>query len=143
MAVRAADLAAVGFFPEDFRAGQDTLLFHKLRRHGLTQHFDPSMRVRHHNIPGLRHFARHLLNQGRHFAKVRTAADLAGSRAVRWWPLAPLLGAAKAGLVLRRVVAGKGPLAAAAYLPGIVIGIGAWTAGCSYAAATRKFTGQY
>lgn len=143
LAVRTADLAAVGYFPEEFRAGQDTMLFYRLRAAGLTQIFRPQMEVGHFNLPGFAHFARHLNNQGRHFAMVRRNADLPGRLAVRFWPLAPALGAAKVLFVLKRILGAGRPGMAAKYLAGILIGIAIWTAGCAYAAATDRFTGRY
>ncbi|MXO89663.1 glycosyltransferase family 2 protein [Pontixanthobacter aquaemixtae] len=143
LAVRKADLAAVGYFPENFRAGQDTMLFHLLRQSGKTQIFQPDMQVGHFNLPGFSHFYRHLMNQGRHFAKVRMSTDMPGHKAVRFWPASPLLGAAKCALILKRIVSGGKFGMAIKYLPGIVAGTTIWAAGCTYAAATGRFTGRY
>ncbi|HYD25024.1 MAG TPA: glycosyltransferase [Croceibacterium sp.] len=143
MAVRAADFAKVGGFPEDFRAGQDTMLFFRLRDAGLTQWFDPGLVVRHYNLAGFRRFVRHLSNQGRHFAKVRLSAPLPGSVAVRFWPLAPLLGVAKAARIVGRIVHARRFGTLAGRLPGVAIGMIAWAGGCTYAAASGRFTGRY
>lgn len=143
MVVRASHLQAVGYFPEGFRAGQDTMLFFRLRESGLKQRFVPEMSVGHFNIPGFRHMARHLLNQGRHFAKVRLSADLPGKTAVRFWPIAPLLGVAKAYRVFMRMLGNFQIGKAIYYAPGLLVGLTIWTAGCAYAAATQKFVGEY
>ncbi len=143
MAVRAEDLRKVGGFPEDFRAGQDTMLFHRLRDSGLRQVFDPLIEVRHCNIAGFGHFARHLANQGRHFAKVRRAAPLPGHTAVRFWPLAPALGLAKGTRIVWRIAAAGRIGTLVGRLPGIVVGMAVWAGGCTYAAASRRFTGDY
>lgn len=143
MAVRAADLRAAGYFPEEFRAGQDTMLFYRLREAGRSQRFAPEMSVSHFNIAGLGHMSRHLLNQGRHFAKVRRSSDLPGGVAVRFWPMAPLLGLAKAWRVFGRLVGNSQVGTAIYYGPGIVMGLAIWTVGCVYAAATQKFAGEY
>ncbi|MDN3645901.1 glycosyltransferase family A protein [Pontixanthobacter aestiaquae] len=143
LAVRTRDLETVGYFPENFRAGQDTMLFHLLRGSGKRQIFQPKMQVGHFNLDGFPHFSKHLLNQGRHFAKVRMTADMPGHRAVRFWPLSPLLGVAKCGLILKRILSGGQFMTAIRYLPGIVAGTAIWTAGCTYAAATGRFTGRY
>ena len=143
MAVRKAHLSAVDFFPEDFRAGQDTMLFHRLRSSGRIQVFAPEMEVSHFNIPGFGHMARHLYNQGRHFAKVRTFETLPGHIAIRYWPLAPLLGVAKGGKIIGRMLGHINGLSKVIYLPGILLGVAIWNAGCTYAAVTRNFTGRY
>lgn len=143
MAVRREDILRVSGFPEDFRAGQDTMLLHNLRASGLKQIFEPKLRVGHFNIEGFGHFRRHLFNQGRHFAKIRKTVPMSGHTAIRFWPLAPLLGVAKGALVLRRMASSGRPLFFAKHLPGVVAGIAVWTAGVTYAAATGRFTGKY
>lgn len=141
--VRREDLASVDYFPENFRAAQDTMLFLKLRTAGFRQIFDPSVEVRHFNIPGFAHFKKHLSNQGRHFAKARIAKTMPGSAAIRFWPLAPFLGVFKGWLILKRMInAGRiGDIVIR--LPGIIVGISVWAIGCTFAAATGKFTGKY
>ncbi|GAA4644300.1 hypothetical protein GCM10023115_22600 [Pontixanthobacter gangjinensis] len=143
MAVCSKDLAKVGYFPEGFRAGQDTMVLNSLRSSGLIQMFEPAIRVGHFNIPGFAQFRTHLFNQGRHFSKVRKSVPMAGHQAVRFWPLAPALGIAKGALVLRRLASRKKPMDFVYRLPGIILGIAIWTAGCTYAAATGRFTGKY
>lgn len=143
MAVRMTDFRRVGGFPEDYRAGQDTMLLHRLRESGLKQMFDPRVEVRHCNIAGFGHFAQHLANQGRHFAKVRRAAQLPGHTAVRFWPLAPALGLAKGARIVGRIAAAGRFGTLLARLPGIAIGMAIWAGGCTYAAASRRFTGEY
>lgn len=142
-AIRRTDFEAVGGFPNDFRAGQDTMLFYRLREAGLRQLFDPDIRVDHFNIPGFRHFARHQFNQGRHFAKTRLHADLPGRFAVRIWPLSIPLGAYKALKVLGRLARARRICWLLGYLPGILVACTIWGAGCTYAAATGRFTGRY
>ncbi|WP_123321860.1 glycosyltransferase family 2 protein [Tsuneonella troitsensis] len=143
MAVHIDDFRRVGGFPEDYRAGQDTMLLHRLRESGLKQMFDPRVEVRHCNIAGFGHFAQHLANQGRHFAKVRRAAQLPGHTAVRFWPLAPALGLAKGARIVGRIAAAGRFGTLLARLPGIAIGMAIWAGGCTYAAASRRFTGEY
>lgn len=143
MAVRTSDFRSVGGFPEDFRAGQDTMLLHRLRESGLRQVFDPRIEVRHCNVAGFRHFARHLTNQGRHFAKVRLAIPLQGHTAVRFWPLAPLLSVAKAGKIVGRIAAARRYGMLVARFPAIVVGAAVWASGCTYAAASGRFTSRY
>lgn len=143
MAVRREDILAVSGFPEDFRAGQDTMLLHNLRQSGLKQIFDPALRVGHFNISGFGHFRRHLFNQGRHFAKSRASVTMAGHTAVRFWPLAPSLGLAKGALIVHRMAAAKRPLFFVKHLPGVLVGLAVWSVAVTYAAATGRYTGSY
>lgn len=143
MAVWAAHLREVDYFPEGFRAGQDTMLLYRLRNSGHEQRFVSKMSVGHFNIAGFGHMSKHLLNQGRHFAKVRLSADLPGRNAVRFWPMAPLLGVAKGARVFARMLGNSQIGKTLYYGPGIVVGLTIWTAGCVYASATQKFVGDY
>ena len=143
LAMRKEDLKRAGWFPEDFRAGQDTMLLHALRTIGLVQMFDPSMKVDHYNISGFGHFRRHLINQGRHFAKVRRARKMPGSFATAFWPLSPLLAVAKAIRIFSRLIKSRRYADMIRFAPGIVIGSAIWGAGCAYAAATGRFSGRY
>lgn len=143
MAVRAEDFSAAGGFREDIQPGEDTTLFADLRASGLTQVFLPKAVVGHFNNPGFAAFVRHQKGLGAAFAEVRKSRDMAGSFVVRFAPLALLLCAPKAFLVLRRaLVSGLQPALFALFLsPGIVLGSLIWCFACYRRAAGLRSNG--
>jgi len=127
----AADMQAVGYFPETLLVAEDTLLFHQLRTHGLKQVFLPQVQVNHCNISGFAHFSRHIFGHGVAFARLRSRHRLGGSFAIKFWPLSWMLGIAKFIRITGRIVkSGKGSIKRLAYfLPAVLIGAIIWQGG--------------
>lgn len=131
MAVFRAHFDEAGGFPEGVRTGQDTLLFHSLRRLGLQQWYVPSATVGHFNHAGLASMVRHQWMHGRAFVNLRREARLPGWRVVRSRWLALLLPAAKALKIVRRLLEGPARqwIMIALYAPGLLVGMASWGAG--------------
>jgi GT2 family glycosyltransferase len=131
MILPAAALAQVGGFPPHFAVAEDAVLGAKLRAAGLRAWFCADARVDHMNIGGLRHFAAHLFQLGRHSALARRAAPLRGRLAVRLWPLALGLFLSKfAATYYRALRWGRGQrLLFLALAPGVLVGLIIWNVG--------------
>jgi glycosyltransferase involved in cell wall biosynthesis len=131
MAVYRAHFDQVQGFPEHYRAGQDTLFFHSLRRQGLEQWFVPSATVGHFNIAGLANMVRHQWLHGRAFVQLRREVRLPGWRIVRSRWLTPLLPPAKIIRIASRLLEGSPRQWAmiVKYLPGVALGMACWGAG--------------
>jgi GT2 family glycosyltransferase len=147
MVIRRDRFAAVGGFPEDWRMGQDSLAHSRLAAAGNRIIFDPSLVVRHYNLPGARRMVRHLFHIGRHSARLRREQPhLAGSWAVRRPLLSTGMWAARTAQMARRVLgarqAPKGRFLI--HLPGILIGLAAWNSGFTREALRPNFqAGDY
>lgn len=122
---------AAGGFDGAVRAAEDTLLFAALRANGLEHWFEPSAEAAHFNIAGFRRFVRHQRMMGFHSATVRKQAPLRGAMATRIKPLSFIIWAPRLRLILGRILAGPmgWKFASIGFLPGLLIGMAAWTAG--------------
>lgn len=140
MMVSAADFKAAGGFPEDHQPGEDTLLFARLQKDGVSMVFTPSAVVRHFNHTGFAAFRGHQYKLGYHSALARKKMPLSGHLAVRY----PILGLGiwlpRLALISIRTWRG-GPLWVLRWLsffPGLLIGSLIWAAGFLRGARTGK-----
>ncbi|WP_164844071.1 glycosyltransferase family 2 protein [Croceicoccus ponticola] len=124
MMVRRSDFEKVGGFDGSQRIGEDTLLLRNLRNLGLKQYLNPDAVVGHYNLTGIRLFSQHQYNHGLYFSNVRKKVEMPGSALVRHPPLAALLFAPKAAVVLRRMAQDRGGRVARIlrYGPGVLLG---------------------
>ncbi len=121
----------VAGFNERFAAGEDSLLAADLRELGLTNWFCAAARGGHFNVKGMRHCLGHLRWLGYWGALCRRVHPLRGALAVKFWPFAAGLWAAKFFLTYYRVFRwGRGyRLRFLALAPGIFLGLFSWNLG--------------
>ncbi len=129
--VPAAALKEVAGFPSDFPTAEDTIVGAKLTQIGYERWFCAAARVRHMNLPGFAHFARHLFRLGRLSAICRRVVPLQGQIAVKLWPLAFGLFMSKfLSTTYRALRWGRGRrLLFLGLVPGILVGAVIWNAG--------------
>jgi GT2 family glycosyltransferase len=121
----------VSGFNERFTASEDSLLAADLRELGLTNWFCAAARGGHFNVKGMRHCLGHLHWLGYWGALCRRVRPLRGALAIKFWPFAAGLWAAKFFLTYYRVFRwGRGSrLRFLALAPGVLLGQFAWNIG--------------
>ncbi|MCP5372506.1 MAG: glycosyltransferase [Hyphomicrobiales bacterium] len=128
--VKRAHFEAVGGFKDGLHIGEDAALQRELRQRGLKIRFWPGAIARHFNISGFGHFRSHLRPLGAGAARLRRQYAFRGSAAARHPVLALGLFPLRLAQIYARVMRwGRGyRLLLLALTPGLVLGLGIWTA---------------
>ena len=134
LAARLDVVSSIGGFREDWLTGEDALAQAELEKQGYRIRFEPGVRGRHINLPGLGHMTRHSYRLGQHSAWVRQIhPHLNGGAAVRWPVLSMGMWLARLVQIYARVVGARdGPVMSLIWhTPGILLSLLAWNVGFS------------